>query len=136
MGGRRAAAGGDDKPVVTHRRSARGAHDAGESVNPDYGVTDPQVDVVLGVPVERIEEDPVEVIGAGKHIGQQDSVVVAVGLVSEDGDVEKFRAVAAKDLLYGADTGHSITDDDQPRFPGWWPSGVGRGEVCAGSHLG
>ncbi len=51
----------------------------------------PQVDAVVGVPVQRVEIDLGRIIAAGKHIRQQDAVVVAVRLVAEDGDVENGR---------------------------------------------
>ena len=85
----RAAAGGDDEPVVAHRRAVVGLHDASEPVDPNHPDTGAQVDVVVGVPVDRIEIDLVGVVGAGQHVGEQDAVVVAVGLVTEDGDVEQ-----------------------------------------------
>ena len=121
-----AAAGGDDEPVVTHRRSAIGLDGAGEPVDPDHRIADPQVDAVLGVPVGRVEKDPIDVIGAGKYVGQQDAVVVAVGLIAKDGDVKQVRSVAAQDFLHGAHTGHSVADHDQPLLVAWRPGVLDR----------
>jgi hypothetical protein len=50
----------------------------------------------------------------GEHLGEQDAVVVAVGLVAEDGDGELLGAAPGEDLLDGPGAGHPVADDDEP----------------------
>ena len=79
-----AAAGGDDQLVVGRRRGRRrrrpcralavDARDARARV---------QGHAVLGVPVERVDEDVLGVVGAGQDAREEDAVVVAVRLVAE-----------------------------------------------------
>ena len=72
---------------------------------------DAQPDAVLPVPVERVERDLVGRLLAGEHRRQQDAVVVDVGLVAEDRDVELRRVL--EDLLDAGHAGHAVADDDE-----------------------
>ena len=72
---------------------------------------DPQLDAVLAVPLERVQRDLVGRLLAGQHRRQQDAVVVDVGLVAEDRDVELRRVL--QDLFDAGHAGHAVADDDQ-----------------------
>src|SRR5436309_398459 len=69
-------------------------------------------DSVLGVPGERVDEDVLGLVAAGEDAGQEDTVVVAVGLVAEDRDREAAVGVAGAQLLDEAGAGHAVADDN------------------------
>ena len=76
---------------------------------------DAQLDAVLAIPVERVQRDLVGRLLAGQHRRQQDAVVVDVGFVAEDRDVELRRVL--QDLLDAGDAGHAVADDDERSLP-------------------
>ena len=96
----------DDRALV-------GADALGGAVDGDDALAGIERDGVFVVPGERVEKDLAGVGDAAEHVRQQDAVVVAVGLVAENGDVEHRRTIACEDLLDGADAGHAVADDDE-----------------------
>ena len=106
-------AGGDDQrvvglgPAVGAVDDLRLAIDAGRA---DAGV---QRHVVLGVPVERVDEDVVRLLRAGEHAREQDAVVVAVRLVAEHGDLEAIAAGAREHVFDEAGARHAVADDHE-----------------------
>ncbi len=112
----RAAAGGDDQLVVRLDRAVVAEDLLGEPVDPHDPHAGVQRDVVVGVPVERVEVDLARSscsVVAGQHVAEHDPVVVAVRLVAEHRDPELRAAAALEDLLDGAGAGHAVADDDQ-----------------------
>jgi hypothetical protein len=65
----------------------------GEPVDPHDPHPGVQGDVVVEVPVHRVEVDLVGVL-AGQHVREHDPVVVAVRFVAEHGDPEPLPATA------------------------------------------
>jgi hypothetical protein len=120
----RAAARGDDELVVAVRRAVGGVDGPRIAIDRRHAHAGVQRDRVALVPVERVEEDPGRILGAGEDVRQRDAVVVAVRLVAEHRDVEQLGAAAFEDLLDRAGAGHAVADDDQA-LPG---GGCGRGE--------
>ena len=109
----RSASGGQDQLVVPHAGAVVGVHDARERVDPHHPDPGPEVDVVVGVPVQRVQVDLRRIVAPGKHIRQQDAVVVSVRLVAEHRHVVGFTAAAGEDLLDRADARHAVADDDE-----------------------
>ena len=106
------------------RGAVVGVHHVGEGVDAHDADSGSQVDVVVGVPVQRIEVDLARIIASGKDIRQQDAVVVAVRLVAEHGDVEVLAAAPGQHLLDRADPGHTVAHDDEPCLGGGYRMAV------------
>ena len=68
-------------------------------------------DVVVLIPLERVQRDLVRRPLAGEHRRQQDAVVVDVRLVTEHRDRELRRVL--QDLLDAGDARHAVADDDE-----------------------
>ena len=68
-----------------------------------------QSDVVLLVPLQRIDEDVLLAVSAGEDSGQEDAVVVAVRLIAEDRDIELVAAALGQRLLDQPRSGHPTT---------------------------
>ena len=69
-----------------------------------------QLDAVLLVPVQRVDENVIRVMGAGQHTGQQDAVVVTAGFLSQHGDVVGFLPAQRHHLFHEAGAGHAIAN--------------------------
>ena len=72
-----------------------------------------QVNAVQVVPLESVEIDLVGALRPAQHVGKQDAVVVAIGLVTEHGDVELLGAATCQHFLDSTGTGHAVANDDQ-----------------------
>jgi hypothetical protein len=84
----RDAAGGEHERVVGRQSAVAAAHEAPiaiDRLDPHAGV---QRHAVVGVPLERVDEDVLGLLRAGEHAREQDAVVVAVRLVAEHRHVE------------------------------------------------
>src|SRR5215471_5411296 len=69
-------------------------------------------DLVLLVPVERVQRDLVGRTLTSEHRRQQNAVVVDVRFVAENRDLESRRVL--EDLLDTSHTRHAVADDDEP----------------------
>src|SRR5256886_12526669 len=63
---------------------------------------------------DLIDEDVGRLVALGEHAGEQDAVVVAVGLVAEHGDLPALAAVPREQLLDEARARHPVADHHQP----------------------
>jgi hypothetical protein len=70
-----------------------------------------EVDGVSLIPLEPVDDDVVRALFPGEHRREQHPVVVDVGLVAEDRDVEARRE--PEDLLEAGHAGHAVADHDQ-----------------------
>ena len=113
----RTASGGEDQLVVTQRGPVVGVHQMRVGVDANDADPGAEVDVVVGVPVQRVEVDLGRIIESGKHVRQQNPVVVAIRFVAEDSDLESLgtgsAGLSCEDLLDGADSGHPVADHHQ-----------------------
>ena len=106
--------GGDQQFVIGHA-PARGGHmdvfrGAIDLVDVFAGI---QFYVVLLIPVERVEIDVVDRLRAVQHVREQNTVVIAVGLVAEHGNFEHVRAATGQHFLDRAGAGHAVADHHQ-----------------------
>ena len=72
-----------------------------------------QRDLIVAIPGEGIEIDFGRRLRAIQNIGKQNAIVVAVRLVSNDGDIVLSRAAALEDLLHRARAGHAVANDNE-----------------------
>ncbi len=108
----RAGARGEDQAVVGLARAVRGDHLAPHAVDPRHRLAPVQPDAVLGVPVEAVQHDVLELHLACEHRRKQDPVVVRMGLGAEDGDlVETGRE--REQFLERAHARHAVADHHQ-----------------------
>jgi hypothetical protein len=92
-------AGGDQQAVVFGATTggfvpSSAEHLAAHAVDLRHLAAQMQGDAVLGVPLQRVEDDLVEGLLAGQHRRQQDAVVVGVRLGAEHGDLVQVGARA------------------------------------------
>ena len=109
----RAAAGGDHQFVVGHQQSAGAVCHPALAVYADGADAGMEGHVVLGVPLQRIDEDVARVVGARQHAGEQDTVVVAAGLLTDDRDVVGVLPSEVHHFLDESGAGHSVSDHHQ-----------------------
>jgi hypothetical protein len=103
-------------PVAATNRAAQSIDllDANSQARPDP---------VLLIPLDVIQRDAVEIALAGEHTGQQRAVVVGVGFVAKNGDVENLPAL--EKLFHAGHAGHPVAHEDQTGchsirpFEGW-----------------
>ncbi len=105
-------AGGDQQAVVLGLGAVIGHDLALDAVDRRHRLAQVQRDAVVLVPVERVEDDLVERLLAGQHGGEQDAVVVGMGLGAEHGDVVQVRR-DLQQLFQGAHAGHAVADHHQ-----------------------
>jgi hypothetical protein len=105
--------GGDDQRVVGFGAAVGAVDDLGLPVDAGGADAGVQRHVVVGVPVERIDEDVVRLLGSGEHARQQDPVVVAVRLVAEHGDAEAIAVGTGEHVLDEAGARHAVADDHE-----------------------
>ena len=121
-GDQRAAARGNDELVVCFDDGSR----AGQTARPSHlscGDVDRfhaharmKCHAIGCVPRERVDEDVLGPVAAGEHARQQDAVVVAAGLVAEDGDRKLIAAAAREHVFHQPRARHAVADDDQAAF--------------------
>ena len=109
----RPRAGGDQQRVVVFLDAVMRGDDLGEAVDLVDAGAGMQGDAVLLVPVQRVQVDLVVVLLAAEYVGQHDSVVVAVGFVTEHGDLELLGAAAGEHLLDRTGPGHAVAHHHQ-----------------------
>ena len=80
-------------------------------IHVDHPHADAEVDGVPLIPLEPVDDDVVRALFPGEHRREQHPVVVDVGLVAEDRDVETRRE--REDLLEARHAGHAVADHDQ-----------------------
>ena len=85
---------------------------AAAAIDGSNGLIQVQRDAVVGVPALVVEHDVAKLLFAGQHRGEQNAIVVAVGLRPEDLDVIKVGGEGQK-VLDRPDAGHSVADDDK-----------------------
>ena len=102
----RVDAGGEQQLVVVRDAAVVAVDGAALGVDVDDPHAQAQGDVVLLIPVQRIDRDVVGGALAREHAREQDAVVVGVRLVAEDRDAELRRVL--EDLLQAGDSGHSV----------------------------
>ena len=108
----RVRTGGDQQAIVRHPRAFSGDDFAGTPIDHLDHFALAQRDAVVLVPLLGVEHDVVDGLLAGEHGRQQNPVVVAVGLGTEDGDViEIGRPV--QQHFDRADAGHAVADHHQ-----------------------
>ena len=109
-------AGGEDQAIVCggdHRAVfAGGADHAAHAVHVGHGEAGVQRDVVVGVPRPVVEDDLVDGLLARQHGGQQNAVVVGVGLGTEHRDVIQIGG-DLEQLFQRAHTGHAVSHHHQ-----------------------
>ncbi len=106
-------AGGDDQRVVGFGAAVRAVDHLRRAVDAGCADAGVQRDVVVGVPVERVDEDVVRLLRSGQHAREQDAVVVAVRLVAEHGDLEAIAVGAGEHVLDEAGARHAVADDHE-----------------------
>ena len=70
-----------------------------------------QLNFVIAIPLDGIQRDVVKRFFADQNGRQENAVVVRLGLVTKNGDVELRRVL--EDLLNAGDARHAIADNDQ-----------------------
>jgi hypothetical protein len=85
------------------------------AVDPGDGAAQVQGDAVVGVPLQVVEDDVLDRHLAGQHRGEQDAVVVGVGLGAKHRDVVHLRCDLPQ-LFQRADARHPVADHDQFEF--------------------
>src|SRR6266851_2998714 len=110
----RARAGCEDELVVGLDHPLHAVHYSRAQVEARGAHAGVQPDVVLLVPGERIDEDVGGLVALGENAGEQDAVVVAVGLVAEHGDLPARAAAPREQLLDETRAGHPVPDHHQP----------------------
>jgi len=107
---------GEDEAVVfgaDHRAVAAGGADhAAHAVHIGHGEAGVQRDVVVGVPGPVVQDDLVDGLLARQHGGQQNAVVVGVGLGTEHRDVIQIGG-DLEQLFQRAHTGHAVSHHHQ-----------------------
>src|SRR5206468_5115376 len=104
--------GGKDKPVVPLRHAARTERSPRFAIDRFDADARVQRDAVYFVPLERIQEDVLRLVGPGKNTREKNAVVVAIRLVTEDNHVETVAATAGDDLFQQTRSRHPVPDDD------------------------
>jgi hypothetical protein len=107
----RGAAGGQQQRVVRRHAAVVAGHRLCLGIDIDDAYAEAERDVVLAIPVERVDDDVVGRPLAREHRRQHDAVVVDVRLVAEDGDRELRRVL--QDLLDARHPRHPVADDDE-----------------------
>lgn len=105
-------AGGQQQAVVLGLAAVRGDHPAADPVDLHHLAVEEELDAVFRIPVEVVEDDFLEGLLAGQHRGQQDAVVVGMGLGAEHRDVVEVR-VELEQFFQGTDPGHAVADHHQ-----------------------
>ena len=105
----RVRAGRDQEPVVRRLGAVVGDGDPAAAMDVDHLLAEVQRDAVLGVPLDRVEDDVGERLLAGQHRREQDAVVVRVRLGAEHGDVVQVGS-DLQQLLERAHAGHAVAD--------------------------
>jgi hypothetical protein len=77
----RPTAAGQNQRVVRGGGAVVGMHQVSEPVDPHHTHPCAQIDVVVGVPVQRVQIYLGRIVTAGEHVRQHDAVVVAVRFV-------------------------------------------------------
>jgi len=108
-------AGGQQQAVVGLHRAVLGDDLALDPVDFADLLVEVQLDAVVGVPVEVVEDDLGHRHLAGQDRGEQDAVVVGMGLGAEDGDVVVVRG-DLQQLFQGAHAGHAVAHQHQFGF--------------------
>src|SRR5579862_3304175 len=72
-----------------------------------------QFDPIFFIPVQRVDEDVAGVMSTSQDAGEEDAVVIARGLVSEDYQVKAGATVAGEYLLGEPCACHPIPDDHE-----------------------
>jgi len=90
-------------PVARPHRAAQAVDllDADSQARPDS---------VLLIPFDIVQDDAVEVALAGQHASEQCAVVVGVGFIAKNGDVENLPAL--EKLFHAGHRGHSVAHED------------------------
>jgi hypothetical protein len=110
----RAASGRDQKPVVGLSDTGFGGNDLGRPVDFNDRCARMKHDVVLTVPIERIDENLTGVLRTAQDVGEQDPVVVPIGLVAKYHNVELITATTKQYFLDGTGPRHAVADDHEP----------------------
>ena len=111
----RLGAGGDQQAIVFGLGAILGDDLARCAVDANDLLALVQGDAVFPVPVLGVEHDVVDGLFRGQHRRQHDAVVVAIGLVTEHGDLVLFR-LQLEQLFHGADARHPVSDHYQALF--------------------
>src|SRR3984893_13580762 len=110
------ASGRNQKPVVSLSDSGFGSDDFGGQVDFDDRRARVKDDVVLTVPIERVDENLAGLLRAAQDAGEQDPVVVPIGFVAEHHNVELITAATKQDFFHGALARHAVADNHKGEF--------------------
>ncbi len=111
----RQRAGGQQQPVVGGFEAVIGAHHAFDAVDFHHRLAGVQGDAVVGIPVQRIEDDLLDGLLACQHGREQDAVVVGMRLAAEHGDVVEVGR-ELEQLFERPHPGHAIADENEFGF--------------------